>query len=688
MNRKDNSPLDTGEKTGMMTDEELEETGVAYGSGQRYETALRETAARLSGAGYGSRRLIRRLLLRQGALREGHPAGSGRYSPGIKRINIVGRKVNSPGDAARLFSAFRNPRIEIFNILYASAAGEVLAHTAWTLGLPSAVRAVDGRDAGEAWQRIRGTMDGLGAQTLWIAHNHPSGNVQASSEDMAVTGFYQSAFGDAFGGHIITDHDRYNYITNGKEQFFPFTPHLKNFIPPPVENQESIRDSHQVAGAFIKILSRRSDITVLAVLNTRLKIISWNYLDGHAAAADMAKFMRLSGGAYTILLTNSAKSFDALKDMAEENTYGPAAIFLDVIEVDSDRKAGYPVRTLSGPGVNWQRHEAAAHPDVRYLVSNRTHQPHLNFRETAAPSGVEKNTRKESSMSDVKEHTQETAGSADVSEEIIEGRGEPKTPEEVAFLNTLHQRKAIAESLENGKLCCLPGAGGLADTSPAVNIANATRYHGVNLLYLKDFQARGGFPSAEYITRGQIDKARAETNDPIFIRKGEKPVTISFKVQNEGTGEWEQKNVLLYNVAQTTKPWVVKAWAENHVQEREQEKQDFLKGQYGDGYKPSEPTKQKGPGPEIVCSSTEPEKYLGQYLAAVSLGGKFRVSPEQAKEFTANMKAAVFERGANEHTDPYRLPKICRAAGQECREVMRETGQQQQEQEISRGRSR
>jgi hypothetical protein len=324
--------------------------------------------------------------------------------------------------------------------------------------------------------------------------------------------------------------------------------------------------------------------------------------------------------------------------------------------------------------------------------------PRTPNRSSPVSQETEQINGKEFTMPDVSENTEETVGSADVSEEIIEGRGEPKTPEEVAFLNTLHQRRVIAESLENGKLPCLPGAGGYADTSPAVNIASNTRYHGVNLLYLKDFQARNGFPSAEYVTRDQIDKARSETNDQIFIRKDQKPVTVSFQVKNEGTGEWDQKNVLLYNVAQTTKPWALKAWAEQREQKEQQDRQDFKKEYYGTGSEPPEP-RQKGPGPEITCSSAEPEKYLAQYLAAVSMGGKFKASPEQAKEFAANLKDAVFERGTGGHTDPFKLSKICQAAGRECKDVMREAGREQrqniqqareqkQEQKISRGVSR
>ena len=268
-----------------------------------------------------------------------------------------------------------------------------------------------------------------------------------------------------------------------------------------------------------------------------------------------------------------------------------------------------------------------------------------------------------------------------------------RDPKEEAFLNTVHQRKVITDALKAGKLSCLPGADGLADTRPAVNLVNGTFYHGTNLLFLKEHQKENGFPSAEYLTAGQIDKARQDNPD-LFIRKGQKGVSIYVSEKNEETGEYENKNFRLFNVAQTTKPAVMKEWAEQQRQEKLQEKLEYLQTQYGTGYKLPEP-KQKGPGPEIVCSSTEPKEYLGQYLAAVSLGGKFKASQEQAAEFAQKLENTLFEKMDSGHTNPFKLEKISIEANQYCKEFIpkiltearkAEQPQQQREQSQSRGR--
>ena len=282
-------------------------------------------------------------------------------------------------------------------------------------------------------------------------------------------------------------------------------------------------------------------------------------------------------------------------------------------------------------------------------------------------------------------------------EEIAEyaelGGEKARNPKEEAFLNTVHQRKVIADALKAGTLSCLPGADGLADTQPAVNLVNGTFYHGTNLLFLKEHQKENGFPSAEYVTMGQIEKARQDNPD-LFIRKGQKGVSIYVSEKNEETGEWENKSFRLFNVAQTTKPAVMKEWAEQQRQEKLQEKLEYLQTQYGTGYKLPEP-KEKSPGPEIACSSTEPKEYLGQYLAAVSIGGKFKASPEQAAEFAQKLEGTLFERMENGHTNPFKLEKISIEASQYCKEFIpkalteaRKAEQPQQQQEQTQSHSR
>jgi hypothetical protein len=254
---------------------------------------------------------------------------------------------------------------------------------------------------------------------------------------------------------------------------------------------------------------------------------------------------------------------------------------------------------------------------------------------------------------------------------------------EKAFLAALHQRKVVADALKSGTLACLPGQTGYADTEPAVNLVNGTRYHGANLLQLKEFQKQNGFPSAEYVTQDAVQKSG------IPIRQGQHGIDISFSVKNEESGEWEHRTAKLFNVAQSAKPWELKEWAAGQVEERIREKQDFLKNQFGESYQSPERSR-PGPGPDVACTSTEPEKYLGQYLAAVSMGGKFKVSPEQAAEFGKNFEASLFEKMENGHTNPFKLSKICNAASDYCKDVIKEVRKEQrmereQQQEMSRG---
>ena len=287
-----------------------------------------------------------------------------------------------------------------------------------------------------------------------------------------------------------------------------------------------------------------------------------------------------------------------------------------------------------------------------------------------------------------------------------ENKSQARNPREEAMLNAAHQRKVIADAAKAGKLSCLPGADGFADTSPAVSLAKGKFYHGSNLLFLKAHQKENGFPSAEYVTAGMIDKARKDKPD-LFIRKGQKGVSIYVNEMKEETGEYESKHYRLFNVAQLNKPAAMKEWIR-------QERLEYLQSQYGKNYQLPEPT-QKQSGPEIVCSSTEPKEYLGQYFAAVSMGGKFKASKEQAAEFAQKLETALYEKmtrktinkDTGEETiesvlgktgepvsNPFSHENICIEASQYCREFMRnfkmeaqkaETPQQQQEQTQSPG---
>ena len=293
---------------------------------------------------------------------------------------------------------------------------------------------------------------------------------------------------------------------------------------------------------------------------------------------------------------------------------------------------------------------------------------------------------KENFMSDVNEKEEKTfRPSLDAGEKVAK---------EQAFINMKHQRKMVLDGIKNGTLSCLPGEDGFADVKPAINLINGTLYHGTNMLDLKAHQKQNGFPTAEYITENQFDSAKKDCPG-LSIRQGEKGLSIHWESHNDQTGEWEKKSAYLFNVAQTTDPEQLKAYAEQKQQEERQKYIDNKKAAYPE-WEPKEP-KQRTPGPVIECSGTDPEKYLGQYFAAVSMGGKFKVSEEQAAEFASKMENSLSVLAENGYPDLRTLPKISNAASTYCKDVIKELRmveqkeqykEQQQQQTQSRGRSR
>jgi len=364
--------LDNSEKSDIITDEELEEIGVAYGSKEKYRQAIKDVVGRLVPGRLRGTQPRRILLGQSSSLEKGKSLLAESELQKVKRINIVGKQINSREQAAALFSAFRDPRVEIFNILYTSETGEVLAHTAWTSGVPYLAKGFDGK-ADEAIERMRKTMEGVNAKNIWIAHNHPSGTSTPSINDIELTGKYQEEFGKQFAGHIVLDHDNYNFIIDGKTSQYDLKPKGKNFISPAAKTQGAVR-MHGIAETFKNVLAEENDVDVLAVLDRGNRIISWNYLNNqlNVTKNTIYDYMRVMGGTSVIILSNNDTGFFHYKDMAARNQIGDKSVFLDVISVD--KKTGYATSDADFHEYNWGESFVERHGTMR-LVDNKTEQP-------------------------------------------------------------------------------------------------------------------------------------------------------------------------------------------------------------------------------------------------------------------------------------------------------------------------
>jgi hypothetical protein len=230
---------------------------------------------------------------------------------------------------------------------------------------------------------------------------------------------------------------------------------------------------------------------------------------------------------------------------------------------------------------------------------------------------------------------------------------------DLAIINAKYDRKKFIAALESGTLACLPGADGLADTQAACNVVNRTVYRGTGQLLLKDFQKQNGFPTAEYCTASQIEKASSHVGEKIYIKKGSKGITLNFQVDGE------PKNVRLFNIAQIHSPELIREYADYLAKNRE----NYLKEKYGEHYHPKSNTAARK---EISCSSSNPDAYLGEYLAALSVNGTFRVSSTQAEEFKQKTKDFIFEPNAAGHINPFNLNRLGGHASAYCKQILPE----------------
>jgi hypothetical protein len=210
------------------------------------------------------------------------------------------------------------------------------------------------------------------------------------------------------------------------------------------------------------------------------------------------------------------------------------------------------------------------------------------------------------------------------------------------------------------------------------------------MLALKDHQKQNKFPTAEYVPKSQIEKAKAE-NPAIDVKLGQKSVLIYFSELNQKTNEYENQSAELFNVAQVTKPQLLKDWIISKYMEK-------IATQYSESVPVAEQRQERkytGTGPTVTCNSSEPKEYIGQYLAAVSMDGKFKVSPELAKEFVEKTQTAMAVEMKNGKPNPFNFSKICNEANDHCKivipDVMKEVAKEQkqeQKQEIKHQQSR
>ena len=291
------------------------------------------------------------------------------YGLGITRklvndgaISLVGQKAESAADLAEIAQVLRHHGYEKFHYVYTDDAGNVKFHETLTARLPAASPIFTQNDVSgghgnseylkKAQERIVTNMSRFGATKFYFIHNHPSGDPTPSREDFnatqALIGGKDIALANAFGGHVILDHNIYSVIDKTGT---PILRELKNSYQADYSVPEK---PHAVLGTVVTdedVTQRIADLygteseTTAFYLTTKGVVRSVQKIHDNFKDVDGATQMnylrycaRSVGGFRVVLATSNKKLYDSIKDRINS---GRDEGILDVVLMKNGR-ARYP----------------------------------------------------------------------------------------------------------------------------------------------------------------------------------------------------------------------------------------------------------------------------------------------------------------------------------------------------------
>ena len=144
-------------------------------------------------------------------------------------VAIVGKKVAFTRDAsgvmtnksadslAKVLKIYRNRKYETFRFVLVRD-GQIVDHLAVTSENPSrtGIAPASFPDSASYLDHVKGLAEKMDASVV-LVHNHPSGEVEPSMNDFAVTKRASDTFGDRYAGHIILDYGKVALLGKGPE---------------------------------------------------------------------------------------------------------------------------------------------------------------------------------------------------------------------------------------------------------------------------------------------------------------------------------------------------------------------------------------------------------------------------------------------------------------------------------------
>ena len=124
-------------------------------------------------------------------------------------IDLRGREAKNAEDVAVLAQVYRNPQFETTRYIY-TKEGKVVGHEGRTSRMPGMVIAFAKEPAKEVHE-LKDRIKRLGADSVWLLHNHPSGRSKPSGADVQLTSYLIDRIPE-IKGHVIINSNEYSTI--------------------------------------------------------------------------------------------------------------------------------------------------------------------------------------------------------------------------------------------------------------------------------------------------------------------------------------------------------------------------------------------------------------------------------------------------------------------------------------------
>lgn len=248
-------------------------------------------------------------------------------------VSFIGAQVDSITDLVQMYSIYRNPNLEYFHIVLLKD-GRIVRQTSISSGV-SGMSFVVPSSGISAIDKILNETE---HDSVYILHNHPSGNPEPSNQDYGVTGSFYNKAKEKLKGHIVLDHTQYALMTVIDKKHvvadFHDTPEGYHQIETRKTFSDSISNPGQVADLFV---ANRKTGTSLIALDNKNRMVDIFPFSTTMAISDIEAMYKERSYRGAFLMFDSSQEFD---DFFHANAHKELP-FLDIILVSSNERRGY-----------------------------------------------------------------------------------------------------------------------------------------------------------------------------------------------------------------------------------------------------------------------------------------------------------------------------------------------------------